>query len=144
MYFQCFCCVQQLFELRALPQPQYLAMAARPFPRPGDYIQARPPPTRVVVKGYSAPPSMKGNYVGTVPPGVCVGPIMDTEHSAQFVTVLIDEWWINVWAAKPLPKHGNSRRFSSGVDYARVITQDEACAWQRNGWSFRRSKGQAV
>ena len=144
MYFQCFCCVQQLFELRALPQPQYLAMAARPFPRPGDYIQARPPPTRVEVKGYSAPPSIGGNYVGRVTAGAYVGPIIAVEHSEQFVTVLVDGWWINIWSANPHPIRGNSRRSTYGVDFAYVITQDEALSWERRGWRFRRSDGQAA
>ena len=115
-------------------------MSPRPAPRPGDYVQAKPRPTRIVCKGYSLPPSCRGDYLGTIPAGTYVGPITAIENSDRFVTVLIDEWWINIWRAKR-NRNADGRlgsMFSSeGVDYAHVITREEACLWERDGWSFR-------
>ena len=115
-------------------------MPLRPSPRPGDYIQTKPQPTRIVCKGYSQPPSCGGSYLGSLSSGIYIGPIVATEKTDRFVTVLIDGWWINIWRAKRdrSLKRPHERRFSSeGVVYAHVITREEACLWERNGWSFR-------
>ena len=73
-----------------------------------------------------------------------MGPITAIENSDRFVTVCIDEWWINIWRARRNRDADGRLRgmFSSeGIDYAHVITREEACLWERDGWSFRHRDG---
>ena len=124
---------------RTIFYPLRLTMSPRPSPRPGDYVQAKPRPTSIVCKGYSRPPRYNGNRLGTIPAGTYLGPIIAVEDSDRFVTVLIDGWWINIWRAKrhrDAGGHTGPTFSSEGVDYAHVITREEARRWEDDGWKF--------
>ena len=102
-------------------------MSPRPFPRLGTYVQAKRPPTSVVCKGYSAPPSIRGRRLGNIQAGSYLGPIVAVEQSDIFVSVLINGWWINIWTSQ-----------GGGTLFAFPVPDEEVQSWERRGWEHRR------
>ena len=98
-------------------------MPMRLDPRWGGYVRTKDLPTKIVCKGYTAPPSQSGAYVGSVRPGTTLGPIAAVEHSEDFVSLKANGWWINIWCAR-----------RGGVDFAFVVLDYELKAWAKNGW----------
>ena len=78
--------------------------------------------TQIVCKGYTAPPSQSGAYVGSVRPGTTLGHIAAVEHSEDFVSVKVNGWWINIWSAR-----------RGGVDFALIVPDSEMKAWEEKG-----------
>ena len=54
--------------------------------------------TKIRLKGYTAPPP-SGISIQTIDPAATLGPVQRVVHSQDFTSVLINSWWINVWAS---------------------------------------------
>ena len=72
----------------------------------GDYVCTREAPTRTVGRAYTAPPDVKhstlelrggGEHIVTIAPGTYLGPIEDFAVSRRFLTILVRQYWINIW-----------------------------------------------
>ena len=102
----------------------------------GDYVRTRDAPTRTVCRAYTAPPDVchrslriygGGAYLATLAPGTYLGPIEDLCVSARFVTILVREFWINVWLCSPVGQRG--------ACLALRIPSAEVAMWKAQGWT---------
>ncbi len=89
----------------------------------GHYFQTRRR-TAIRCKGYSAPP-FEGNYLGTVDPGVYLGPVETWLDTDRYTTVLIHGWWINIWERK---------QGEFGTDFAEKVDRMSVHYWHTTGW----------
>ena len=73
----------------------------------GDYVQTKRLPTSIRCKAYTAPPQGRGaprwewsgQYIATIEPATYLGPIESIARSDDFLTIRVEDWWINVWSA---------------------------------------------
>ena len=106
-------------------------MSPRPYPRVGTYVRAKCPPTKIVCKGYYGAPSVArvgsdSGWLGNIQPGSYLGPIAAVDHSERFVSVLVNGWWINIWASE-----------GGGRTFAFPVPGQEVRRWERRGWEHR-------
>ena len=67
----------------------------------GDYVVTKELPTGIRCKAYTQPPSQgDGIYLQTFPPGTRLGPVEQVEKTADFVTIRVEEFWINIRGSK--------------------------------------------
>ena len=85
---------------------------------------SKPLPTRIRCKGYTAPP-YDGELLGTVAPGTYLGPVSTWLHTERCTTVLINDWWVNVW---------ESRDGDLGTAFAYLVPDNVIEAWREQGW----------
>jgi len=98
---------------------------APPSVLPGDYFRTNIGGSSRC-KAYDAPPRVVGQYICTIAPGTCLGPVRDVELSNSHLTILVQGYWINIWCST------NNAYFASKVDRAE-IQQWEARGWQHWG-----------
>jgi len=72
-------------------------MAPPPQPVPGDYFFTNPS-GRSVCKAYTAPPRIRGQYICTIAKGTYLGPVTAVESTADYVTIEVRGYWINIYA----------------------------------------------
>ena len=93
-------------------------------PAVGDYYRTRGGHTRIRCKGYSAPPTVGGRWLGTCAPGTYLGPVEEFVSGCGFVTILVRGWWINI----------SSEEGGRLVHFAYRVPPHEVLAWRRAGW----------
>ena len=108
---------------RAMVDHSYYYFDLRHYPRVGDYYCTRAHPTRVVCRAYTAPPSIGGHFITDIERGTSLGPVEDWEESDDFITICVQGWWVNVWAAA-----------RGGVHYAFRYPNEEVESWRAAGW----------
>ena len=67
-------------------------------------------------KAYDAPPRQRGNFITTIDPNTMLGPVEGVENFHGFVTILVGEFWINVW--------------NSGISFALEVDDAIVSAWR--------------
>ena len=95
--------------------------AAKPQPVPGDYFRTNPG-GRSVCKAYTAPPSIRGHCICQLAKGIYIGPVSQVEISADFVTIEVRGYWINVWSAV------------CNAHFAEKVPQQTVDYWVHCGW----------
>jgi hypothetical protein len=102
-------------------------MAERPRIVHGDYFRFRKQPTSIVGKAYTAPPDDGGGeFITIIDAGTYVGPVEAWLHTRDFSTILVQGYWMNVWAKHPRPTH-----------FAHRIPRREVRTWEDRGWVHR-------
>ena len=106
--------------------------SSRPVPSIGQYWRTRDDHPKIKCIAYTAPPSAHrhgdgGAYICTIAPGTTLGPVETWLSTPNFVTVLVREYWINVW-------HVSSGRNGRECFYAHPIPDQDCQAWRDSGW----------
>ena len=105
-------------------------MVRCPLVTPGDYMVSIQH-SKIRCVAYTDPPSIGGAKIATIPQGTYLGPIEKIEFCCGFLTVQVQGFWVNIWAAnmRPAPIRGEM----NGINYAKVIPRAEAQRWERAG-----------
>ena len=70
----------------------------------------------------------------TIPPGTYLGPVEKVEVGCGFLTVQVQGFWVNIWAANM--RRAPIRGEMHGTNYAKVVPRAVAQRWKRSGWTF--------
>ena len=102
---------------------------AAPEVKIGSYWRTMPQRSRIRCKGYSEPPDRipAGSYQGTIAPDTYIGPVTAVHVGRTYVTICVQDWWINVWKM-------TRSRTRSGVCFAMQVPEDEVQRWTESGW----------
>ena len=102
---------------------------AAPEVKIGSYWRTMPQQSRIRCKGYSEPPDRipAGSYQGTIAPDTYIGPVTAVHVGRTYVTICVQDWWINVWKM-------TRSRTRSGVCFAMQVPEDEVQRWTESGW----------
>ena len=116
-------------------------------PSQGDWYRTKGPPTSIVCYGYSAPLGMAseegGARLGSLKKGEYFGPVEEYMLTRNYMAVLVNGWWINVWSRRSWPscsqgthphRNRNGDRNRKGVHFAFRVSPREVERWKRNGW----------
>ena len=96
-----------------------VAMESPPSVAIGQYYRTRPRWSKVRCVAYDAPP-FDGRYITTISPGTTLGPVENYLQTAQFTTICVRGYWINVWR--------------EGVHFAHRVPSREVRYWKSRGW----------
>ena len=121
-----------------------------PCPVRGEWIQAKGPSSKVVLKFYSAPPRIGGYELDAprVSPHQYIGPVHDVDNCGGFVTVLVPHpttgqlAWTNIWRVKA--DVDGFREYDGagcGSDVAHLVSNDALASWFRHGFENMFQKG---
>ena len=102
---------------------------AAPDVKIGSYWRTMPQQSRIRCKGYSEPPDRipAGSYQGTIAPDTYIGPVTAVHVGRTYVTICVQDWWINVWK---MTRSGTR----AGVFFAMQVPEDEVHRWTESGW----------
>ena len=86
-----------------------------------NYYQTKELPTNIRCKAYTKPPRCgDGVYITTISPGTYLGPVENYDVTAEYATILVRGYWINV-------------RYC-GVKFADKVPDATVQGWYRMGW----------
>ena len=97
----------------------------------GQYFQTPGATSRIKCRGYSAP-HRRGSLNWGLAPGQFFGPVDAVVVSEEFVPVLVQGSWVNVWRVgvdrEGWPALGH------GVRFAHPVPRHVVRGWKRRGW----------
>ena len=98
----------------------------------GQYYQAPGERSKIWCRGYTAPPGKDGYRNWWIEPGEIFGPVEHIILTEEWVTVLAQGSWINIWKVGRdqygWPTPGDGIRFATAIPN-RVVRE-----WKAQGW----------
>ena len=88
----------------------------KPTPRVGEMYQSPSARSSIRCKVYDGPP-MTGRYIRTLEVEEIFGPVLDSLDSDRFVTIRVEEGWINIWTSRHTRGRGVLFAHSVGIDH---------------------------
>ena len=96
------------------------------MPRPrvcqGQYYKTRGGMTKIRCKAYTAPPGSGGTYITSIDASTYLGPVEAWLDIVEYTTILVREYWINIWAA------------DHNCHFATKVPSREIRSWMTRGW----------